>query len=175
MVKVDKVLIVATSREVLGDTAIKTGVWCAVLQARACMRCRLPWSPLHIPSLTAFVSLAGPRSWQRRTTSSSSTGVRSVTLYTCLPWRASALPTHGLHLCRYVVDIASIRGGRVPIDPESLQGQAGRISAVLRRFFQDGACPAAVPLHVALEGSETAHIYIGSTCACNAKKPMGKV
>ena len=32
MVKVDKVLIVATSREVLGDTDIKTGVWCAGLQ-----------------------------------------------------------------------------------------------------------------------------------------------
>ena len=42
--------------------------------------------------------------------------------------------------CRYVVDIASIRGGRVPIDPESLQGQAGRNSAV-RHFFEDGVPP----------------------------------
>lgn len=32
MVKVDRVLIVATSREVLGDTAIKTGAWCTILQ-----------------------------------------------------------------------------------------------------------------------------------------------
>ena len=47
MVKVDKVLIVATSREVLGDTSIKTGVWCAVLEARDSARCGLLWSPLH--------------------------------------------------------------------------------------------------------------------------------
>ena len=47
MVKVDKVLIVATSREVLGDTAIKTGVWCAVLEARDSACCGLLWSPLH--------------------------------------------------------------------------------------------------------------------------------
>lgn len=43
--------------------------------------------------------------------------------------------------CRYVVDIASIRGGRVPIDPESLQGQAGRNSAVRHFFREDGVPP----------------------------------
>ncbi len=35
MVKVDRILIVATSRELLGDTAIKTGAWCAL---QACRR-----------------------------------------------------------------------------------------------------------------------------------------
>ena len=71
------------------------------------------------------------------------------------------------------MDIASIRGGRVPIDPESLQGQAGRNSAV-RHFFEDGVCPAAVPLHVALEGFEIANVYIGSMCACSAKNPWAR-
>ena len=48
------------------------------------------------------------------------------------------------------MDIASIRGGRVPIDPESLQGQAGRNRAV-RHFFEDGVCPAIVLMRVPLE------------------------
>lgn len=72
----------------------------------------------------------------------------------CMPWLHQYRQLTAGTACRYVVDIASIRGGRVPIDPESLQGQAGRNSAV-RHFFEDGVCRAAVPLHVALEGSKT--------------------
>ncbi|KAK9841802.1 hypothetical protein WJX81_004046 [Elliptochloris bilobata] len=78
MVRVDRILIVATSRELLGDTAVKTGVWAEELAA-----------PYYV------------------------------------------FKSHG-----YMVDIASIRGGKVPIDPESLQGQAGRSTAV-RRFYED--------------------------------------
>jgi hypothetical protein len=37
----------------------------------------------------------------------------------------------------YAVDIASIRGGRVPVDPASLHGAHARTSAV-RRFLEDG-------------------------------------
>ncbi len=37
----------------------------------------------------------------------------------------------------YAVDIASIRGGRVPVDPASLHGAHARTSA-LRRFLEDG-------------------------------------
>jgi hypothetical protein len=40
MVKVDRILIVATSRELLGDTAIKTGAWCALQALRQAMQLR---------------------------------------------------------------------------------------------------------------------------------------
>ena len=58
--------------------------------------------------------------------------------------------------CRYVVDIASIRGGRVPIDPESRQGQAGRNSAV-RHFFKDGTCPLTASVCLALGRMVVSH------------------
>lgn len=43
----------------------------------------------------------------------------------------------------YVVDIASVKGGAVPMDPESLRGQHGRNSAV-RKFREDGEVLAGV-------------------------------
>ena len=38
----------------------------------------------------------------------------------------------------YAVDVASVMGGRVPLDPESLRGAHARTPAV-RRFMDDGA------------------------------------
>lgn len=68
MVKVDRVLIVATSRERLGDTAIKTGVWCAASHrpCRSDPRIAQPAALCNSGPRDSAACGTGQRNWRRR-------------------------------------------------------------------------------------------------------------
>ena len=68
MVKVDRVLIVATSRERLGDTAIKTGVWSAASHrpCRSDPRIVRPAALCNPDPIDSAACGTGQRNWRRR-------------------------------------------------------------------------------------------------------------